>query len=72
MEININKKDPHTVKMERPGTSGLNHLWDGPLDTTHFPKGKGSSSGKYGIVLKQADCGCASKTGPITQRAKCY
>jgi hypothetical protein len=62
--------DPHLVKMEKPGVSGLNHLWDGPLDTSAYPKGKGSSSGKNGMKLK-LDCGRGSFIPePITQRAK--
>lgn len=62
--------DPHLVKMEKPGVSGLNHLWDGPLDTSAFPKGQGYSGGKNGMKLK-LDCGCGgSPLEPITQRAK--
>jgi hypothetical protein len=47
---------------------GANAIWNGPFDTTSFPKGKGSSSGKNGIILnteKPMSCGC-----PITQRVK--
>ena len=33
-------------------------------------KGKGSSSGKYGMEISKAHCGCSSMKGPITQRAK--
>jgi hypothetical protein len=67
----INKvTDPHLVKMEKPGVSGLNHLWDGPLDMSAYPKGLGSSSGKNGIKLKM-DCGCTNNPiEPITQKAK--
>jgi hypothetical protein len=66
---NIN--DPHLSKVEKPGVSGLNHLWDGPLDKSGYPKGQGSSSGKNGMKLKMADCGCDSYSPtPITQRAK--
>lgn len=66
-----NAMDPHLLKVERPKVSGLNHLWDGPLDTSDYPKGAGSSSGKNGIKLKMADCGCDSYLPmPITQRAK--
>lgn len=62
--------DPHLMKVERPKVSGLNHLWDGPLDTDGYPKGQGSSSGKNGMKLKM-DCPCeATALGPITQRAK--
>ena len=31
------------------GQVGENALWEGPLDTTGFPMGKGSSSGKNGM-----------------------
>ena len=65
-----NPTDPHLMKVERPKVSGLNHLWDGPLDTAGYPKGVGSSSGKNGIKLKM-DCPCDSYSPePITQRAK--
>jgi hypothetical protein len=63
-------KDPHLMKLEKPKTSGLNHLWDGPLDTAGYPMKPGSSNGKNGIKLKK-DCSCdAPLSGPITQRAK--
>lgn len=69
--MNINAKvHPMTsfdVEAKRSGL-GANALWNGPLDTTAFPKGKGSSSGKDGIILnndKPMACGC-----PITQKAK--
>lgn len=62
--------DPHLLKVERPKVSGLNHLWDGPLDTSGFPTGKGSSNGKNGIKLKM-DCSCSAYSSePITQKAK--
>ena len=47
---------------------GANAIWNGPFDTTGFPKGKGSSSGKNGIILnteKPTGCGCS-----ITQKVK--
>ena len=47
---------------------GANALWDGPLDTTAYPKGKGSSSGKNGIKLRFDQPICSPE--PITQRAK--
>ena len=56
---NINKK-----------ASGQNAIWDGPLDLDALPKGKGSSSGKDGMQVSKAHCGCDSMKGPITQRAK--
>lgn len=47
---------------------GANAIWDGPLDTTAYPKGKGSSSGKNGIKLRFDEPGY--KPGPITMKAK--
>ena len=38
---------------------GANALWNGPFNTDSLPKGKGSSSGKNGIIF-----------GAITQKAK--
>ena len=68
MDKNI--KDVHLLKVERPKVSGLNHLWDGPLDTSDYPKGKGSSNGKNGMKLK-LDCSCNTYDPmPITQKAK--
>ena len=52
------------------GTIGENTLWDGPLSQEGRLHGKGSSSGKNGMKLKLADCGCDSIKGPITQIAK--
>ena len=43
-------------------------LWDGPLNTSGMPKGKGRSSGIKGIILN-LDKLSASPL-PITQRAK--
>ena len=56
---NINKK-----------ASGQNAILDGPLDLDALPKCKCSSSGKYGMQVSKAHCGCDSMKGPITQRAK--
>jgi hypothetical protein len=47
---------------------GANALWSGPLDTTAYPKGKGSSSGKNGIKLRFDDP--VYKPGPITMKAQ--
>tara|TARA_R110000803_G_scaffold168932_4_gene231967 strand:+ start:198 stop:416 length:219 start_codon:yes stop_codon:yes gene_type:complete len=49
---------------------GATALWDGPLDTTAYPKGKGSSSGANGIKLRfdQPISGCVCT--PITAKAK--
>ena len=52
------------------GQVGENALWEGPLDTTGFPMGKGSSSGKNGMQVKKYPCKSYSLQGPITQRAK--
>jgi hypothetical protein len=51
------------------GQIGESHLWDGPLDTSGFPMGKGSSSGKNGMEIKKYPCN--RMTGmPITEIAK--
>jgi hypothetical protein len=71
--MNINAiKHPMTIfdKEAKMSGVGANALWDGPFDTTGYPKGNGSSSGKNGIKLRFADpkeCGCNM---PITSRAK--
>jgi|TARA_B110000908_G_scaffold154679_1_gene192223 hypothetical protein len=54
------------------GQVGENAVWDGPLDTSGFPMGKGSSSGITGMQVSKADCGHGSIKEPITQRAKAY
>jgi len=56
-------------KIETNGITGANALWDGPLDVSDFPMGKGSSSGKNGMEVSKAECDCPGMT-PITQRAK--
>jgi len=50
------------------GQVGESHVWDGPLDISGFPMGKGSSSGITGMKLKMAECKYTS--GPITKKAK--
>jgi len=47
---------------------GANALWSGPFDSTAYPKGKGSSSGKNGIKLRFDQP--SYQAGPITQLAK--
>jgi hypothetical protein len=47
---------------------GANALWNGPFDTTALPKGKGSSSGKDGIIFNNIKPQYDGR--PITQRAK--
>jgi hypothetical protein len=58
---------PAVRKIEETGITGANALWDGPLDTTGFPMGKGSSSGKDGLELSKYPCDYVE--GPITNRA---
>lgn len=64
------KKHPMLPLDKEAKASGLgaNALWDGPLNTTGYPKGKGSSSGKNGIKLRFDDPIC--KPGPITMKAQ--
>ena len=38
---------------------GQNAIWDGPLDLDALPKGKGSSSGKYGMEFLKHTVGVA-------------
>ena len=57
--------------IEKPildGQIGESHVWDGPLDTSGFPMGKGSSSGITGMKLKMAECKYTA--GPITKKAQ--
>lgn len=69
MNLNI-KKHPITRDDKEASLSGVgaNALWAGPFDTTALPKGKGSSSGKDGIILNNIKP--VYQSGPITQRAK--
>jgi hypothetical protein len=69
--MNLNEQKLKTAEHDREAAlSGLgaNVLWDGPLDTTGLPKGKGSSSGKDGIILNNIKPQYNGE--PITQRAK--
>lgn len=50
------------------GSVGENAVWDGPLDLTGFPKGKGSSSGITGMEVSKDMP--VYKAGPITMKAK--
>jgi len=63
----------HTIskllgKPSLEGQVGESHVWDGPLDTTGFPMGSGSSSGITGMQVSKYPC--KPSRGPITQRAK--
>ena len=55
-------------KAQLKGQVGENAVWDGPLDTTGFPMGKGSSSGINGMQVSKYPC--YNPKGPITQIAK--
>ena len=69
--MNINAIKHPEVPLDKEGKlSGLgaNAIWNGPWDSTGYPKGKGSSSGKNGIKLRFDDPVC--KPGPITMKAK--
>lgn len=69
--MNINaKKHPMTPfdKEAKMSGVGANALWDGPFDTTAYPKGPGYSAGKDGIKLRFDEPSCSPE--PITQRAK--
>ena len=50
MDHNISKL---LGKPSLEGQVGESHVWDGPLDTTGFPMGKGSSSGITGMQVKK-------------------
>jgi hypothetical protein len=65
----INKNKPAMGKAQLNGKVGENAVWDGPLDTSGFPMGKGSSSGITGMEVSKASVGSDSYA-PITQRAK--
>ena len=47
---------------------GANALWNGPFNTDSLPKGKGSSSGKNGIIFNNDKPNYLA--GPITSIAK--
>lgn len=52
------------------GAVGESAVWNGPLDTSGFPMGKGSSSGANGMQIKKYPCKSYDLQGPITSRAK--
>lgn len=69
--MNINaKKHPISSYDKEAALNGVgaNAIWDGPLDTTAYPKGKGYSGGKDGIKLRFDDPGYTG--GSIIQRVK--
>lgn len=69
MDLNA-KKHPITRNDREAKLSGVgaNALWNGPLDTTALPKGKGFSGGKDGIIFNNVKPTYDPR--PITQRAK--
>lgn len=69
MNLNIRKHpmDSHDKTAAESGV-GANALWNGPFNTDSLPKGKGSSSGKDGIILNNDKPQYDGR--PITQRAK--
>tara|TARA_R100000805_G_C3605783_1_gene106220 strand:+ start:909 stop:1076 length:168 start_codon:yes stop_codon:yes gene_type:complete len=48
--------------------SGQQWIWEGPLDPSGMPMGKGNSRGLTGMHLKTASC--KYSPGPITEKAK--
>jgi len=56
---------PRQYKSEQ----GFDAIWDGPLDTSMLPKGKGASNGANGIKLL-AKNEPPYQPGPITEKAK--
>jgi hypothetical protein len=69
MNLNI-KKHPMDLHDKTAANSGVgaNALWNGPFNTDSLPKGKGSSSGKDGIIFNN-DKPIYSAL-PITEKAK--
>lgn len=69
MNLNI-RKHPITRDDREAALAGVgaNALWAGPFDTTALPKGRGSSSGKDGIIFNNIKP--EYRPGPITQKAK--
>ena len=66
--MDMKQTTPAVKRIEDNGITGANALWDGPLDITGFPMGKGASNGSKGMKLKHSPC--EYKGGSITQRAK--
>lgn len=69
MDINT-KKHPKNALDREGKLSGLgaDAVWAGPWDSTGYPKGKGSSSGKNGIILNNIKPEYSGL--PITEKAK--
>ncbi len=69
--MNIRKRvhpmSPLDIEANRSGV-GATALWDGPFDSTAFPKEKGNSAGIKGMELRMDMP--VYNAGPITQRVK--
>jgi hypothetical protein len=69
MDIRAKKHPMHPLDREAKMSGvGANAIWDGPLDTTGYPKMPGYSAGKDGVKLRFDDA--KYEAGPITQKAK--
>jgi hypothetical protein len=64
----MKKKETMFGKAQLQGQVGENAVWDGPLNTTGFPMGKGSSSGINGMQVSKYPT--PYNAMPITQIAK--
>ena len=68
-KYNMKEKDKFSMgKAQLKGQVGENAVWDGPLDTSGFPMGKGSSSGAKGMEVSKYPT--PYNAMPITQIAK--
>jgi len=69
MDLDV-RKHPITRDDKEAALAGVgaNALWNGPFDTTALPKGKGSSSGKDGIIFNNIKPQYSGL--PITEKAK--
>lgn len=69
--MNLNATKHPEVPLDKEGKlSGLgaNAVWAGPWNSEGYPKGKGSSSGKDGMILNNIKP--VYNAAPITQKAK--
>jgi hypothetical protein len=62
-------KGKKTSTRQYKGEQGIDAIWDGPLDMSGMPKGKGASNGANGIQLLAKNAP-KFKAGPITEIAK--
>jgi hypothetical protein len=69
--MNINAKKHPVTSFDKEAAmtgTGANAIWNGPLDTTAYPKSPGYSAGKDGIKLRFDNPTCEG--GSIIQRVK--